>query len=69
MADQDRESGEQAPRETGGLGLLFLAAAAGLALVLGLVAVIAYFALSRSPGEAPREYLTARRSAPVSGQR
>lgn len=68
-APDPRDDDPQGKREEGGLGLLFLAAAAGLALILGLVAVIGYLALSRSPLFPADEYLTARLSAPVSGHR
>ena len=37
---------EGAPAE-GGLGLLFIAAAVGLAAILGIVGIVGYWALSR----------------------
>jgi hypothetical protein len=41
------------PPPQGGLGILFLAAALALAMLLTLVGVVGYFALSRHPGDAP----------------
>ncbi len=70
MAEEQRaeEEGEPEARPTGGLGILFLAAALALAALLSIVALIGYYALSRS--DAPEGTTrTARLSAPVSGQR
>jgi hypothetical protein len=41
------ERDHQPPAPEGGLGILFLGAAVGLALLLSVVGAIAYFALSR----------------------
>ena len=49
------------------LGLMFFAAAVALILLLGAVALVGYFALSRA--DVTGSYETARPSAPVSGQR
>jgi hypothetical protein len=51
MSDEDpgRGGGEGEPKELskpGGLGILFLAAALGLALILSLVGLLAYYAMA-----------------------
>lgn len=48
MSDEEQgpEGQGKGPAE-GGLGILFLAAAMGLVLILSLVGLVAYFAMSR----------------------
>jgi hypothetical protein len=50
MSDEEQRPEGKGPAEgpaEGGLGLLFLAAAMGLVLILSLVGLVAYFAMSR----------------------
>jgi len=46
MRSEDPQGGEERPPE-GGLGILFLAAALALALLLGVIGVVAYAVMSR----------------------
>ena len=69
----ERSSRDDAPKArepVKNLGLLFAAAAVALAVLLGIVAVIGYFALASSePAAPPRTKAIALRDAPPSGQR
>jgi hypothetical protein len=52
MSDKEQgpgrgEGNSQGPAKEGGLGILFVGAAVGLALILSLVGLLGYFAMSR----------------------